>query len=203
MELIIGTCTAGLKRQRRQLRQHRVSNCRSHLPACGWGGGRGGGKEKRCGQQNLEAQGKGAVELGPRNPRSGGSPPAALVSQVCVSTELSPRLPNGGHWLFGTSISLWHCFLDQGKNSVLESAALIRLDNDFYGDSDRRMEPKRKKQSRLILQPSGLPPLTLLAEFTSWQRSNGACRASAPAPRNREEDSGLRTSIRTAFLLER
>ena len=107
--------------------------------------------------------------MGPRNPRSGGSPPAALVSQVCVSTELSPRLLNGGHWLFGASISLWHCFLDWGKNSVLESAALIRLDNDFYGDSDRRMEPKRKKQAPLILQPSSLPPLPLLAEFIRVQ----------------------------------
>lgn len=72
---------------------------------------------------------------------------------------LSPRLLKGGHWLFGSSISLWHCFLDCGKNSGLESAVLILLDNDFYGASDRTMEPKRGKQALLILQPSGLPLL--------------------------------------------
>ena len=73
------------------------------------------------------------------------------------------------------------------KNSGLESAALIRLDNDLYGASDRRMEPKREKQALLILQPSGLPRLPHQQNVwgSSWHRRDGPGRASASAPGSR------------------
>ena len=180
------------------MRQHRISNCRSRPPACGR-------QAKRRGvvSRTWKLRERALQSWDPGIP-GGGSPPAALVSQESVSMELSPRLLEGGHWLFESSISLWHCFLDCGKNSGLESAALSRLDNDFYGAFDRRMEPKREKQALLILQPSGLPQLPHQQNVwgSSWNRRNGPCRASASAPGGREEDSGLLTSIQTGFLFE-
>ena len=116
----------------------------------------------------------------------GGSPPAALVSQESVSMELSPKLLKGGtgvwikYLIMALLFGLW-------KNSGLESAALIRLDNDLYGASDRRMEPKREKQALLILQPSGLPRLPHQQNVwgSSWHRRDGPGRASASAPGSR------------------
>lgn len=95
---------------------------------------------------------------------------------------------------------------DWGKNSVLQSAALIRLDNNFYGDSDRRMALKEEERSPLILQPFSLPLLPLLAEFIVGPAGKEEMGLAEPQPQhheNREEDSGLITSIQSAFLLER
>ena len=78
--------------------------------------------------------------------------------------------------------------MDWGKNSVLESAALIRLDNNFYGDSDRRMAPKRKKEASLILQPSSLPPLPLLAEFIGGPAGKEEMGLAEPQPQHHETE---------------